>query len=157
MSKKKNKMAKNNDSITNEELDLAQSFDEELALNTQVKEDALAEDKQAEPDALVKAEKQVEKNKKVEAKVNNNSNKKQPEDKNIKKTTKKKKEKKQSKIVKKFKETTSELKKVSWPSFSKVVKQTGVVIAVVIIFTVVLFGIDRLLALLFDLFTGALS
>lgn len=69
----------------------------------------------------------------------------------------KKKENKQNAVAKKTKETVSELKKVSWPSFSKVVKKTGVVIAVMIIFTVVLFGIDRLLALLFDLFTSALG
>lgn len=70
---------------------------------------------------------------------------------------KKKKDNKQNVVVKKTKETVSELKKVSWPSFSKVVKKTGVVIAVMLIFTVVLFGIDRLLALLFNLFTSALG
>lgn len=70
---------------------------------------------------------------------------------------KKKKEKKPSKIAKKVRETNSELKKVTWPSFSTVVKKTGVVIAVVIIFTVILFGIDRLLSLLFNWFTSSLS
>ena len=40
------------------------------------------------------------------------------------------------------KETFAELKKVSWPSFGRVVKATGVVLAVVLVFTVVLFGID---------------
>ncbi|MBQ3494761.1 MAG: preprotein translocase subunit SecE [Clostridia bacterium] len=67
---------------------------------------------------------------------------------------KQKKEKKQSKLGKKFKETTSELKKVSWPTFAQVCKKTGVVLAVVIIFAVVLFGIDRLLSWLFGLLTG---
>lgn len=47
----------------------------------------------------------------------------------------------------KVKETVSELKKVSWPSFAKVVKQTLVVLGVVIFFTVVLFAIDQLLGL----------
>lgn len=69
---------------------------------------------------------------------------------------KKEKEKKPSVVVKKTREISSELKKVSWPSFSKVVKQTGVVIAVVFIFAVIVFGIDRLLSLLFDLFTKGL-
>ena len=84
-------------------------------------------------------------------------NKKSKEKENDSKKKTKKKDNKPNVVVKKTKETVSELKKVSWPSFSKVVKKTGVVIAVMIIFTVVLFGIDRLLSLLFDLFTSALS
>ena len=73
------------------------------------------------------------------------------------KNKKKKKEKKPSKIAKKVRETNSELKKVTWPSFATVVKKTGVVIAVVIIFIVILFGIDRLLSLLFNWFTSSLG
>lgn len=69
----------------------------------------------------------------------------------------KKKEKKPNLIVRKIKETGSELKKVSWPSFPTVVKKTGVVIAVVLIFLVIVFGIDRLLSILFDLLTSSLS
>lgn len=68
-----------------------------------------------------------------------------------------KKEKQPSKIGKRIKETTSELKKVNWPKFSFVVKNTGVVLAVVLIFAVVLFGIDRLLAWLFDLLTNTMA
>lgn len=81
------------------------------------------------------------------------------EDNKAKKEDKKKakKEKKQNKVAKKTKETFSELKKVSWPSFGQVVKKTGVVLAVVVIFTVVLFGIDYLLGLLFNLFTSAVK
>lgn len=60
------------------------------------------------------------------------------------------KEKKENKLARKLKETGSELKKVSWPPFSKVLKQTGVVLAMVVIFTVVLFGIDKLLELIFN-------
>lgn len=76
------------------------------------------------------------------------------------KTNKKVKETKKAKkqgstkkggLRRKLKETGSELKKVNWPSFSKVVKNTGVVIAVVIIFTVILLGIDYLLSTLFNL------
>ena len=50
----------------------------------------------------------------------------------------------------------AELKKVTWPSFKTVVKSTGVIIAVVLVFTVALFGIETLLGLLFDLFTKSL-
>lgn len=53
-----------------------------------------------------------------------------------------------SKVVK---ETGSELKKVSWPTFPKVVKQTGVVITVVVVFTLILFGFDRLFSWLYTL------
>ena len=56
-------------------------------------------------------------------------------------------------LGKKMKESASELKKVTWPSFGKTVKQTGVVIAVVVICTLVLFGIDRLLSLLYKVLT----
>ena len=52
----------------------------------------------------------------------------------------------------KIKEVFSELKKVTWPTFGKVVKQTGVVIAVVIVFLVVIslmdFGLTEVLKLL---------
>ncbi len=62
-----------------------------------------------------------------------------------------KKEKKPSKIGRKFKETFSELKKVTWPTFPKVVKQTGIVLAVVVFFTVVLFAFDYILKFFFKL------
>jgi preprotein translocase SecE subunit len=42
----------------------------------------------------------------------------------------------------KIKDVFSELKKVSWPTFSKVVKQTGIVLAVVAIFLVVITAFD---------------
>lgn len=67
------------------------------------------------------------------------------------KPTKVKKEKKFGKGVK---STVAELKKVTWPSFGKVVKQTLIVLGVVVFFTVILFGIDRLLSLLFNLLLG---
>lgn len=67
----------------------------------------------------------------------------------IKNVNKKQKPKKSSKKI--VKETVSELKKVSWPTFPKVVKQTGVVLTVVIVFTLVLFGFDRLFSWLYTL------
>lgn len=67
------------------------------------------------------------------------------------KAKKDKKEKKPS-IFKKLRDAWLELKKVTWPTFTTVVKKTGVVILVVAISTVVLFGIDYLLGLLYKLF-----
>ena len=72
------------------------------------------------------------------------------------KKEKKQKDKKSSKIGTKLKETKSELKKVTWPTFGQVVKRTGVVLAVVIIFTLVVFGIDSLLGWLYRLLLSAL-
>lgn len=109
-----------------------------MAKVEQVKEEGLTkeqikEQKRAEKEAR-KAEKEALKNKK---KKNN------------------KKEKKPG-LGKRLKETVSELKKVSWPSFGTVVKKTGIVLAVVLFFTVVLFGFDYVLGLLYNLFTSNL-
>ncbi len=62
--------------------------------------------------------------------------------------------KKRGKVSSYFREVKSELKKVSWPTFGKVVSQTGIVLAVTFIFTVVLFGFDSLLGFLFNLLIG---
>lgn len=66
-----------------------------------------------------------------------------------------KKEKKRRGNV--FKETFSELKKVTWPSFSTVVKQTGIVLVVVLIFLVVLMCFDQLLGWLYKLLVKGLE
>ena len=42
----------------------------------------------------------------------------------------------------KFKETFSELKKVTWPKFSTVLKTTGVVLVIVTAFLAVVTGVD---------------
>ncbi len=52
--------------------------------------------------------------------------------------------KKPNKVAKALKETGNELKKVSWPGFKQVVKQTGIVLVFVLVFAVVIFGFDRL-------------
>ena len=65
----------------------------------------------------------------------------------------KKKDNKKS-LIKKTKETASELKKVTWPSFSEVVKKTGIVIAFVVIFGLLIFGVDTLLGWLVSLLVG---
>jgi preprotein translocase subunit SecE len=57
---------------------------------------------------------------------------------------KKEKVKKPNKVAKALKDTGNELKKVSWPGFKQVVKQTGIVLAFVLVFGVVLFGFERL-------------
>ena len=57
-------------------------------------------------------------------------------------------------IGKKLKDTFSELKRVTWPTFPKVIKATGVVLVVVLIFTVVVTGINFGLQALLDLATN---
>lgn len=64
------------------------------------------------------------------------------------KETKKPKKKKDGKpgffkkIGLKFRDIFSELKKVTWPSFGKVVKKTGVVLVVVLAFLIVITAFD---------------
>ena len=58
------------------------------------------------------------------------------------------------KIGRKFKEVFSELKKVSWPSFKTVVKNTSIVLGVVLIFLVVITLMDFGLGELFKLVTS---
>ena len=55
----------------------------------------------------------------------------------------------------KIKEVFSELKRVTWPSFGKVVKATGVVLVVGLIFTVIITGINFGLQKLLELLTNA--
>ena len=72
----------------------------------------------------------------------------------IKKAKKVNKERRPNKLGKMTKDTIAELKKVTWPTFPKVVKQTGVVLGVVIFFGLILFGFDYLLKFLFGLLIG---
>lgn len=53
----------------------------------------------------------------------------------------------------KIKEVFSELKKVTWPTFPKILKATGIVIVVVLIFTVAVTIVDFGLGWLFELLT----
>ncbi len=57
---------------------------------------------------------------------------------------KKEKVKKPNKMAKALKDTGNELKKVTWPTFKQVVKQTGIVLAFVLVFALVIFGFERL-------------
>ncbi len=54
----------------------------------------------------------------------------------------------------KIKEVFSELKKVTWPSFPKVVKSTCVVLVLVLIFLVVVTGINYFMQWLLELVTN---
>ena len=58
-------------------------------------------------------------------------------------------------LGKRIKDVFSELKRVTWPSFPKVVKATCVVLVVVLIFTVVVTGINQGLQALLKLITQA--
>lgn len=48
------------------------------------------------------------------------------------------------------KETFSELKKVTWPSFGKAMKQTGMVLSLVLVFGVLVLGIDLLISFIIN-------
>jgi preprotein translocase subunit SecE len=55
----------------------------------------------------------------------------------------------------KFKETFSELKRVTWPKFGTVLKTTGVVLVIVVAFLAIVTGVDRLLTWLLKLISKA--
>ena len=70
---------------------------------------------------------------------------------NVKNNKNKKNNKAKDKGPGKMAKTMSELKKVTWPSFKDVVKQTSVVLVVVLVFLVVIFGLDKLCSWLIGL------
>lgn len=55
-----------------------------------------------------------------------------------------------------LKEMGSELKKVSYPSFRKTMKQTGVVISVVLFFTLIIMGLDWILSKLYNILVSGI-
>lgn len=74
-----------------------------------------------------------------------------------KKDSKKNKAAKNSAPVQKrsrAKETIGELKKVTWPSFGKTMKQTGMVLSLVLIFGVVVLGIDLLISFIINMLSS---
>ena len=76
------------------------------------------------------------------------------------KKEKKQKEKKEGKRRNPFsflKGMFSELRKVSWPSFGQTVAKTGVVIVVVLVFRLLVFGVDYGLMHLYRLLVGGLG
>ena len=113
----------------------------------QVQEESLAGQNQIADGTVKTEEKQVEAVKQD----------KKSKDKKVDKKDKKKDKKKENKnggFVKKTKETVSELKKVTWPSFGEVVKKTGIVIAFVLLFGLFLYGVNALLGWLVSLLMG---
>lgn len=50
-----------------------------------------------------------------------------------------------------FAKSWSELKKVSWPTFKEVLKNTGIVLLVVLFFSVIILGFDTLFSWLISL------
>ena len=52
------------------------------------------------------------------------------------------------------KETIGELKKVTWPTLSKTMKQTGMVLSLVLIFGVLVLGIDLLISFIINLLSS---
>lgn len=80
-----------------------------------------------------------------------------PKDKGKKEKNKGKKRKEPGKVRRWFKDFFSELKKVTWPSFAKVLKQTGTVLLVTLCFLLVMLAFDSLLGYLYNLLLGGLS
>ena len=54
----------------------------------------------------------------------------------------------------KLKETFSELKRVTWPGFGKALKATGIVIAIVLVFMIVVTGVNYGFTQLLELLTS---
>lgn len=114
---------------------------------------AIAEESMAQENEEVLAQEVSKEEQALEVKDkkdNKKDNKKEKDNKKNKKNSQKNVKEKGS-LKKKAKETVSELKKVIWPSFGEVVKKTGVVLVVVIVFAIVIFGIDYGLGALVNL------
>lgn len=132
----------------------APALQTEEAVSREVEtKEAQTEVKAGEETALVKATetekgtKKAEKTKEDKKQDKNNKNNK----KNVKNAKNGKKLKEKGSLKRKTKETFAELKKVTWPSFADVCKKTGVVLVVVLIFAVIIFGIDTGLGALMQL------
>ncbi len=75
----------------------------------------------------------------------------------VTKDSKEKKKKEPGRVKRWFKDFFSELKKVTWPSFSKVLKQTGIVLLVTVCFLLVLMAFDSLFGLLYRYLISGLT
>lgn len=135
--KKKNSSAKNfvkNQQNNNAEVELEQTEQvatgEEVVIENNVEENT----NKAVEAKQTKQEKQKDKDKKKKKANNQNGEKKT--------------------FGQKIRALFSELKKVTWPTFGQAVKQTGVVLLIVIIFSLVLLGINLLFDWLFGLIVG---
>ena len=119
-----------------------------MVQNPEVVSADVKDDMQAEQ--VVEAERVEETAEVAEVKAEKSKEQKQP-----KKDKKAKNQAKKEPRSNKAKETVAELKKVTWPTFPKVVKNTLLVLGIVLIFTIVLFGIDYGLSWLYKLLTPA--
>ena len=78
------------------------------------------------------------------------------EDKIKRKEKRKERKKDKVKFTQKIRDLFAELKRVKWPTLPHALKQTGVVLGMVLVFSVILFGINYGLAELFNLLTKGL-
>jgi preprotein translocase subunit SecE len=97
--------------------------------------------------------KKIEQRKKKQAKIDSKLAKKRAK-KAEKDTPKDKKGKEKGEKRSIFAGIISELKKVHWPSWHEVWKATGIVLGVVVVFGIVVLGIDRLLGWLYEILIG---
>lgn len=134
-------MAKKKVQPTNDEVEVIVPDVEE----SKVEEAAVEETKVSKKASAKKENKEQPKTTKAETS-------KKKDTKNSKGKTKNNKQKTEKKSLKKrASEVVSELKKVSKPTFGTVVKNTSVVIVVVAICTLLLFGMDKLFSLVYNL------
>jgi len=117
--------------------------------NNSVKPEAVTEEEEAVLDGEVMEETEAEEAPEAAAPV-----KKEKADKKNKDKGKKKKKEGPgffSRLWRKIKDIFTELKKVTWPTFPTVLKNLGVVLVVIVFFTLVIFGVDSLLSFLYNL------
>ncbi len=118
-----------------------------------LEQEVLISETEETTDAVVVTDESEVKPAKEEEKVSKNSKQENKSKDDKSKNKKDKKPKEKGKFKRKARETMSELKKVTWPSFGEVCKKTGIVLSVVVVFGLVLFGLDALLGFLFGLLT----
>ena len=141
--KKKNSQKKSNKSALKPNLNIVSNEEVKNESNAEIvnkEENVIAEENvektqenkvEATKEVKIKSQDKTEKVVEVKAK-------------DVKKKKEKDKPKKPNKVAKAMKDTGNELKRVEWPKFKQVVKQTSVVLVFVIVFALVLFGFDRL-------------
>lgn len=118
-----------------------------------LEQEVLISETEETTDAVVVTDESEVKPAQEEEKVSKNSKQENKSKDDKSKNKKDKKPKEKGKFKRKARETMSELKKVTWPSFGEVCKKTGIVLSVVVVFGLVLFGLDALLGFLFGLLT----
>lgn len=118
-----------------------------------LEQEVLISETEETTDAVVVTDESEVKPAKEEEKVSKNSKQENKSKDDKSKNKKDKKPKEKGKFKRKARETMSELKKITWPSFGEVCKKTGIVLSVVVVFGLVLFGLDALLGFLFGLLT----